>query len=118
MSYDPFNLSEPSMDKRIGTHFLCPNGLWLFCDYNDKFLNEICLCDCSRKYHLEALSICLNSKCLSVLPCGGFVSKEEMSKRPPSIKTTKKTKKVLPKQKAVEPDDEDLKRYVQQLARI
>ena len=77
--YDPFNLPEPSAEQTRSKHFLDSNGLWLFADYKDSFLNEKCLCGCIRKQHLASDrgtldddSICLNSQCL----CEGFVKKE------------------------------------------
>jgi len=56
---------------------------------------------------------------MSVLPCGGFISKEERFSQPATttIKTTKKTKKgKCPLQEHIQP--EDLEKYVKQLAQI
>jgi len=77
--YDPFHLPELTIDQQKDRHFLDSNGLSLFADYKDSFLNEKCLCGCIRKQHLASDrgtldddSICLNSQCL----CEGFVKKE------------------------------------------
>jgi hypothetical protein len=88
--YDPFNIEEPSEAQRLGKHFLGPNGLWLFVNYSDSFLNEKCLCGCIRSRHIanplglfDGDSICLNSQCL----CEGFVKKEGFKINIPSKKS-------------------------------
>ena len=115
-AYDPFNLPEPSIEQTRAKHFLDSNGLWLFIDYKDSFLDEKCLCDCAKKCHLacvsgtiDADSICLNPQCI----CIGYVQKD--------------TKVIIPKSNGKPPrkvlipeiqEDPRLNSYVQMLSKV
>jgi len=113
-AFDPFNLPEPTRAK----HYLDSNGLWLFIDYKDSFLDEKCLCDCAKKCHLasvngdiEADSICLNPQCI----CIGYVQKDTKVIIPKANGNLCKTRKVLVPEIQENPR---LHSYVQTMSKI
>jgi hypothetical protein len=117
MSRDPFNfnLPEPTKEERRRRHFLDFNGLWLFSNYKDSFLNEKCLCEYVRKRHLASTngyigggSIRLNKQCL----CEGF------TKRGTMMVVSSTPKGNIPSKPVQQQEDTRLNRYVEQLAQV
>src|SRR5215831_11629229 len=110
LEYDPFNLPEPTSEERQQKHFLDSNGLFrlrkLFANY--PFLNEKCLCGCTRSYHLDGYSICLNSQCL----CENFVQEGFI----PGVE--KRLPKKVKEEVQVFANNEAANSYIQTLSRM